>query len=265
MSLLREILRNKKREVAASKKALPEILARKAALALPKKKPSFAPALRRGRPLAVIAEIKRRSPSKGLLRRDFDPARLARQYKRGGASALSVLTDRRYFGGAPEFIRRAKTASGLPVLRKDFIVSEYQVYESRLLGADAILLIAAALDRRTMAALYRAATRLGLDTLFEVHTAAELEKVRPLRPRLLGVNNRDLRTFRVDLAVSEKLSGLIPKSALFVSESGIGLPEDLKRLRRCGARAALVGESLMTEKDPGRALKRLLGKGRVKG
>jgi indole-3-glycerol phosphate synthase len=263
MSILSRILNDKKKEVAASKRVTSEKLLRRTVAALPHKKSSFEKALRGKKGVAVIAEIKRRSPSRGLLVRNFDPARIARQYKKGGAAALSVLTDKKYFGGAPEFIRRAKQASKLPVLRKDFIIDEYQVYESRLLGADAILLIAAALSEGKMRSLYKTATKLGLDTLFEVHDAAELSKTLKLRPRLLGVNNRDLRTFKVDLAVSEKLSKRVPKSALFVSESGIRDAADMKRLRAFGAKAALVGESLVTQKDPGAALKTLLGGSRA--
>ncbi len=262
MSLLRTILRHKKGEVRVSKKAVPFTLIRKAALSLPRKKTIFLAALRASRSFAVIAEIKHRSPSKGVLSKSFDPVRIARQYEKAGAAALSVLTDKKFFGGSPEFIRRIQAATRLPVLRKDFILEEYQVYESRLLGADAILLIASALGKAKMRVLYRLAASLGLDTLFEVHNLAELKKVLPLKPRLVGVNNRDLRSFRVDLAVSERLARHIPKNILFVSESGIQTREDLKRLRSAGARAALVGESLMREKDPGRALKRLLGKSR---
>lgn len=262
MSRLSVILAHKKKEVRlAQKTASPEAVKRKA-LSLSRGSPRFARALRAHRPLAVIAEIKRRSPSRGLIRRNFDPVQTARQYEKGGAAALSVLTDRRFFGGCPDFIRRVKKAVALPVLRKDFILEDYQVYESKLLGADAILLIAAALSRSTMRRLSGLAARLGLDTLFEVHSRAELKKILPLKPRLVGVNNRDLKTFRVDLGVSRRLSRFIPKRALFVSESGIRTRGDLSRVRSFGARAVLVGEGLMREKDPGRALKRLLGNGR---
>lgn len=263
MSFLAGILRHKKKETAALKKSLPEAFVKKAALSLPRKKRAFEKALRSARPFALIAEIKRRSPSAGILRKDFDPGRIARQYGANGAAALSVLTDRKYFGGSPSFIAKAKRAAGLPVLRKDFILEDYQVYESRLLNADAILLIARALSPVRLRTLYRTATKLGLDTLFEVHNAAELKKILPLKPRLVGVNNRDLGTFKTDLNVSRRLSGLVPKKALFVSESGIRDGADLRLVRSWGARAALVGESLMREKDPGRALKRLLGGARA--
>jgi len=262
MSVLSQILANKRKELALAKRQVSPATMKKAAYSLPRKKNAFAKALRKSKNIAVIAEIKRRSPSKGLLRKDFEAARIARQYEKAGAAALSVLTDRKYFGGAPEFIVRVKKAVRLPVLRKDFILEEYQVYETRLLGADAILLIASALSAATMRRLFKTATSLGLDTLFEVHNAAELKKIIALKPVLVGVNNRDLATFSVSLGVSERLSRLIPKNAIFVSESGIGDYDDLCRVRSCGARAALVGESLMREKDPGKALKRLLGAGR---
>ena len=259
MSVLQKILAHKRKEVEAGKKRIPLGFVKKKALGLPRKRAVFGKALRRRRGIAVIAEIKRRSPSRGVLSRTFDASRIAKQYQKAGASALSVLTDRKYFGGAPALIAKVKKASRLPVLRKDFIVDEYQVYESRLLGADAILLIARALDRGKMRLFYKTATRLGMDTLFEVHDRADLKKVLPLGPRLIGVNNRDLSTFRTSLDVSRRLSRWIPKRAVFVSESGISSYEDLRAVRSFGAHAALVGESLMREKDPGRALKRLLG------
>ncbi len=259
MSILDRILSDKRVEVKRAMKRISAETMKKTAFSLPHKKNTFAKALRSSRSIAVIAEIKHRSPSKGLLRKDFNPARIAKQYDRAGASALSVLTDKKYFGGAPEFISRVKKVTQLPVLRKDFILEDYQVHESRFLGADAILLIACALSAATMRRLYKTAASLGLDTLFEVHNAAELKKILPLKPAIIGVNNRDLRTFEVSLEVSRALGKNIPKNALFVSESGIHTVEDLRAVRSFGAKAALVGESLMKEKDPGKALKRLLG------
>ena len=259
MSILSEILAHKRREVRASMKRLPSSYVKNAALALPRKKNSLEKALRASKKLAIIAEIKHRSPSKGLLRKNFDPARIAKQYDRSGASALSVLTDKKYFGGLPEFLVRVKRVSDLPVLRKDFILEEYQVYESRLLGADAILLIASALPVSKLRSFYKTAKGLGLDVLFEVHSAAELKKVLPLRPNLIGINNRDLRTFKVDLMLTRELSKAVPRRVLLVSESGIGNADDLRTVRAFGARAVLVGEAFMRAKDPGKALKRLLG------
>ena len=262
MSILSEILAHKRREVRASMKRLPLDFVKTAALALPRKKNVFRKALRASKKIGVIAEIKHRSPSKGLLRKDFDPARIAKQYDKAGAAALSVLTDKKYFGGSPEFLVRVKRVTSLPVLRKDFILEDYQVYESRLLGADAILLIAGALSTGKMRSLYKTAKQLGLDVLFEVHSTVELKKVLPLKPTILGVNNRDLRTFKVDLKVTRELSRMIPRSILLVSESGIGSAADLRGLSAFGVRAVLVGEGLVREKNPGTALKRLLGASR---
>ncbi len=259
MSALKDILSNKRAELLLLKRRVSQETMKKAAYALGRKKNTLSKALRTSKNIAVIAEIKRRSPSKGLLCKNFDPARIAKQYYKAGAAALSVLTDKKFFGGSSEFIARVKKITPLPVLRKDFILEEYQVHETRLLGADAILLIARALPVSRMRALYREATRLGLDTLFEVHSVSELKKILVLRPKLIGVNNRDLATFKVSLGVSERLSRLIPKSALFVTESGIATTDDLRRAQSFGAHAALVGESLMRERDPGKALKRLLG------
>lgn len=262
MNVLGDILANKRAELVLAKRQISQETMKKTAYALSRKRHVFVKALRASRNIAVIAEIKRKSPSKGLLRKDFDPVRIARQYDRAGACALSVLTDKKYFGGAAEFVGRIKNVTSLPILRKDFILEEYQVHETRFLGADAILLIARALSVGRMRSLYREATRLGLDTLFEVHSEAELKKILVLKPVLIGINNRNLATFKVSLEVSERLSRLIPKSVFFVSESGIATAADLRLVRSFGARAALVGESLMREKDPGRALKRLLGAGR---
>ena len=256
--MLEKILRDKTKEVAAAKKIIPLALMKEAALRLPRKKFSFRKALEASRSLAVIAEIKKRSPSKGLLSRRFDPARIAREYEKAGASAISVLTDKKYFDGEVSFIALVKKAVSIPVLRKDFVVDEYQVYETRLLGADALLLIASALSTQKMRYLYRAAERLGLDVLFEVHDGAQLKRVLGLKPAIVGVNNRDLGTFQVDLGISAKLSRNIPKSVIFVSESGIHTSGDLRVLKAAGADAVLVGESLMRAKHPGKALKKIL-------
>jgi indole-3-glycerol phosphate synthase len=256
VSILDRILSHKKKELRALKEFRPLSQLKKEALALPPAGNRFSKALRKKAGPAVIAEIKRRSPSKGLLSRQFDPVRIARSYRAGGAAALSVLTDAKYFGGSSEVLQKVRASSPLPILRKDFILEEYQVYEARLLGADAVLLIAAALSRSAMKKLALTARRLGLDVLFEVHNAAELRKVLPLAPKLLGVNNRNLKTFVVDLTVTERLAAQAPKGC----ESGIRDFADIQRLQKAGAKAFLVGESLMKEKDPARALKRLLGK-----
>ncbi len=222
----------------------------------------FLKALTGGTGTAVIAEIKRKSPSKGVLREDFDAVAIARSFEKSGARALSVLTDEKYFGGSEEILSQVRRATRLPLLRKDFTLDEYQVWESKLLGADAVLLIAAILTQKELAAFGALAERLGLSALFEVHDAADVDKILPLAPKLIGINNRDLRTFDVDIRVTEKLIGRLPSGSTVVSESGIQSGKDLIYLKGLGVKAVLVGESLMREKDPGAALAGLLRDGR---
>ena len=207
---------------------------------------------------AIIAELKKASPSKGLIRPEFDVSSLAKTLERGGASCLSVLTEEKFFLGSLHNLESASTATRIPCLRKDFIVDEFQILEARAHRADAILLIAAVLNDRELRSFTEEAHRLGLDVLCEVHTAAELDRVAGLGCDAYGVNNRDLHSFEVRLEVSLELAGKLPKGAVHVAESGIHAAEDLNRLRSAGFDAFLVGESLMRQPDPGVALERLL-------
>lgn len=203
---------------------------------------------------AVIAEIKKASPSKGVLRTDFHPAEIAKSYERGGAACLSVLTDADFFQGCEEYLQQARAACGLPVLRKDFIIDPYQVYEARVIGADCILLIVAALDDATMRELAQLARRLGMAVLVEVHDAEELERALSLDTPLIGINNRDLRTFNVTLQTTLDLLPSIPGDRIVITESGILAPQDVTLMRDHNVHVFLVGEAFMRADDPGEAL-----------
>lgn len=206
---------------------------------------------------AVIAEIKKASPSKGVLREDFRPADIAASYARGGASCLSVLTDRDFFQGSEDYLRQAKTACPLPAIRKDFLIDPYQVVEARAIGADCILLIAAALEDAQMAELSLLAVRLGMDVLVEVHDETELERALRLDLPLVGINNRNLRTFEVSLQTTLDMLAHIPEERIVVTESGILAPEDVTLMRSRGVNAFLVGEAFMKAADPGEKLSEL--------
>jgi indole-3-glycerol phosphate synthase len=259
LNILERIMAVKRAEVAAAKDAVPASqLQEEAGERGPPR--DFVSALRKkieAGEAAVIAEIKRASPSKGLLREQFAPAEIARSYAAGGAACLSVLTDREFFQGAPEHLAAARTACALPVLRKDFVFDPYQVLEARAMGADCILLIAACLSAAEMKALEDVALSLGMAVLVEVHDAAELESALTLRTPLVGVNNRDLRTFETRIETTLGLLEGMPADRMVITESGIASPADVARLRSRGVNAFLVGEAFMRAPDPGRALRAL--------
>jgi len=257
--ILQRILTRKSEEVAerSARVSLDELMARCADLPATR---GFAAAvearIEKDKP-AVIAEVKKASPSKGVIRPDFDPARIARSYEKAGAACLSVLTDTEFFQGSSDYLKLAREACKLPVLRKDFIVHAYQVYEARLIGADCILLIVAAMDDGPLLELTMLAAELDMDVLVEVHDGEELERALALPAPLIGINNRNLRTFDTSLDTSASLRDIVPYDRTLVTESGIRTPEDVERMRDAGIDAFLVGEAFMRAEDPGAELKRL--------
>jgi indole-3-glycerol phosphate synthase len=255
--ILDEILGHKRAELAAARaRAAPEKLARRAEEATEPLR-DFAAAIARGPEPRVIAEVKRRSPSRGEIRADFDPIACATAYAEGGAAAVSVLTDETFFGGHLDYLAAVRRAVAMPILRKDFVIDAYQIDEARVSGADAVLLIAAALAPDELVALRERAEALGLCALVEVHDELELAVALDSGARAIGINNRDLRTFHTDLAVTERLAPRVPEGVVVVAESGIFTRTDMARLAASGAHAFLIGESLMREADMAGALRRL--------
>ncbi len=261
--ILSQIVAVKHNEVAESKRQKPLAAVRMDAESRLQTR-DFVGAIQRkiaaGHP-AVIAEVKKASPSKGVLRADFIPADIAQSYAEFGAACLSVLTDRQFFQGQPDFLKQARASCALPVLRKDFMVDPYQVYESRVMGADCILLIAACLDDAQMADMEALALSLDMAVLVEVHDGAELDRALRLKTPLIGINNRNLKTFEVDLNITLSLMARVPEGRLLVTESGITTSADVQRLRAAGVQAFLVGEAFMRAEEPGVALSELFGPG----
>jgi indole-3-glycerol phosphate synthase len=261
--ILKKILDHKLGEVSSSKIAIPPAELRASVADLPPPR-GFRAALQRtsdAKGTAIIAEVKKGSPSKGVIRADFDPLSIAAIYAENGAACLSILTDEHFFLGRLEYLKKIRNIVNLPLLRKDFIFDPYQVYEARSAGADAILLIASMLDLPLLRDLVSLAGDLALDVLLEVHDEGELEKALEIECAMIGINNRNLRTFDTNLSTTERLAARIPSDRLIVAESGINSRADLLRLADAGAKAFLIGESLMREADIGAKLRQLLGRG----
>lgn len=260
--ILDEIIEYKKIEVEKSKGSFP-VQSLMSGIFTVQPPRDFYKAIDHGGELRIIAEVKKASPSKGVLRDDFDPVKIALSYANAGASALSVLTDEKFFSGSLSYLRKIRQAVEIPLLRKDFIIDPYQVYESRLYGADALLLIVSALGQDLLKELLRLTRSLGMNAVVEVHDESELARALDAESRIIGINNRDLGTFEVDLDVSARLSGNIPDGVIAIAESGIASGEDIKKLRGKGVHVFLVGEKFMKAPDPGLELKELISSGQM--
>lgn len=261
-TILDQIVASKRREVEKAKERLPADVLRAQLARLPPPRDFFSP-LAAGGPIKLIAEVKRASPSKGLIRADFDPCAIAQTYAAHGATCLSVLTDEPFFQGKLEYLAAIRKVVDLPLLRKDFLIDRYQLWEARATGADAVLLIAECLDDCLLRGLHQEALELGMTPLVELYDPCHLPRVLDAGARLIGVNNRDLRTFEVDLEHVIRLRESVPADCVLVAESGIRTREDVLRLEEAGIQAMLVGESLMAAPDVGEAVDHLLGRGAV--
>lgn len=256
--ILDQIVAKKRKEVEVRKRELPLMLIEDKVKSLSPTR-NFKAALQNNS-IKLIAEIKRASPSAGIIRDDFDPVQIASTYQENGAAAISVLTETEYFQGSLDHLRKVKQATNIPILRKDFIFDEYQIYESRVCGADAVLLIAAILELEQLSELVHLVQELGMTSLVEVHTEEELNKVLMTEAKIIGINNRNLDTLEVDLSVTSRLRKLIPLDRIVISESGIRTREDMVKLESLKVNAALIGETLMSSEDIGRKVRELLGK-----
>jgi len=257
VKFLEEILEHKRRQVEKAEERLPKDEIEK--IVTVTKKKDFKGAISKAKDINLIAELKKASPSHGVLRHEYDPKEIAKIYAENGAAAISVLTEEKYFRGNLVHLNIAREAGGLPVLRKDFIISEYQVYESALANADAILLIASILDKGMLRGLYNEAKSLGMDVMVEVHNQRDLEKTLGTAAEIIGINNRDLTTFEIDLNTTLELAPKIPQDKIIVSESGIKDFEDVKRIKERGVKAVLVGEAFMQSDDIAAEIKRIMG------
>ncbi len=254
---LQEIIEHKKHKLERAQEILPlEDLEKRA---VPVKNRGFKSAISKGGRINLIAEVKKASPSHGVIRHDFDPSGIAKIYRKSGASALSVLTEDKYFQGSIDDLKSVRDAADLPVMRKDFIISEYQVFESAVAGADAILLIATAMDRGMLKALFHEAKSLGMDTVVEVHNERDLEKALGIDAEIIGINNRNLTTLEVDLQVTRELIPKVPAGKIVISESGIKDPEDILSLADTGIKAVLIGTAFMESVDIPAEIKRIMG------